>query len=105
MVKNLKQLREKYKVSQQKLAEAVGVSQQSINKYENHSIEPDIATLCAMADYFHTSVDHLVGRTEEGDGGAAVVLTGEEVEIISDYRRLSLREKESIRLILDNYKG
>jgi len=105
MVKNLKQLREKYKVSQQKLAEAVGVSQQSINKYENHSIEPDIATLCAMADYFHTSVDHLVGRTEEGDGGAAVVLTGEEVEIISDYRRLSPREKESIRLILDNYKG
>ena len=45
MVKNLKLLRTKYNISQQQLAELVGVSQQSINKYENHKIEPDIQTL------------------------------------------------------------
>ena len=51
-------------ISQQQLGEIVGVSQQSINKYENHNVEPDVATLCALADYFQTSVDYLVGHTQ-----------------------------------------
>ena len=42
MVQNLKQLRLEKNLSQNKLAEIIGVSQQSINKYENHNIEPDI---------------------------------------------------------------
>lgn len=58
----LKQLRERVHVTQQQLAAAVGVSQQSINKYENHDIEPDIETLIAIADFFHTSMDYLVGH-------------------------------------------
>lgn len=49
MIKNLKKLRNQYGISQQHLANAVGVSQQSINKYENHKSEPDIETLKAIA--------------------------------------------------------
>lgn len=64
MIANLKKLRSKYKVSQQQLADVIGVSQQSINKYENHNIEPDITTLKAMAEYFNTSIDYLVGYNE-----------------------------------------
>ena len=45
MIKNLKLLRNRRCISQQALAAAVGVSQQSINKYENHNIEPDTKTL------------------------------------------------------------
>ena len=52
MLPNLKLLRQKRGISQQKLADALGVSQQSINHYENHKIEPDIATLIKIADYF-----------------------------------------------------
>lgn len=62
MVKNLKKLRSKKGVSQRELANAVMVSQQSINKYENHDVEPDISTLIKMADYFNVSLDYLVGR-------------------------------------------
>lgn len=61
MVKNLKELRVQAGISQQQLADVIGVSQQSINKYENHNIEPDIRTLVALADYFETSVDYLIG--------------------------------------------
>ena len=64
MVEKLKLLRQEHGVSQRELAEAVGVSQQSINKYENHAIEPDIATLIALADFFRTWVDYLTGHTE-----------------------------------------
>ncbi len=64
MIKNLKKLRNQYGVSQQQLANAVGVSQQSINKYENHKSEPDIDTLKAIAGFFNTSIDYLVGFDE-----------------------------------------
>lgn len=61
MVANLKTLRTKFNLSQQQLADIIGVSQQSINKYENHNTEPDIETLKTLADYFNTSIDYLVG--------------------------------------------
>ena len=57
MIKNLKKLRTEKGVSQQQLASVIGISQQSVNKYENHNIEPDIFTLCALADYFDPSID------------------------------------------------
>ena len=45
MVQNLRKLRLAKGVSQRQLAQAIGTTQQSINKYENHSTEPDIRTL------------------------------------------------------------
>ena len=59
MLPNLKLLRKEYGISQQRLAEAIGVSQPSINTYENHNIEPGISVLMRMADYFNTSIDFL----------------------------------------------
>ncbi|MFR7829867.1 MAG: helix-turn-helix domain-containing protein [Eubacterium sp.] len=64
MIKNLKALRKEYNISQQQLANIVGVSQQSINKYENHNVEPDIETLKAIATFFNTTIDFLVGFDE-----------------------------------------
>lgn len=64
MIKNLKLLRKKYNISQQSLANTIGVSQQSINKYENHDVEPDISTLKAIAEFFNVSIDFLVGFNE-----------------------------------------
>ncbi len=61
MVKNLKVLRNKKGISQQQLADIIGVTQQSVNKYENHSVEPDIYTLIKIADYFETTIDYIVG--------------------------------------------
>lgn len=52
MLENLKLLRSTAGISQKTLADSIGVSQQSINKYENHNIEPDIATLSRIADFF-----------------------------------------------------
>ena len=106
MVQNLKCLREKHGLSQQKLASAIGVSQQSINKYENHNIEPDIRTLSAMADYLHTSVDYLVGRVgyeRTPEQTPPCELSNEELQFIQAYRELSRKEQESIRLIIENY--
>lgn len=106
MVTRLKQLRQKKGVSQAQLADALGVSQQSINKYENHSVEPDLRTLMAMADYFGTSVDYLIGHTNPARGIESVTpfhLNAEEAGVVESWRQLTPKEKESLYLIMENY--
>ncbi|MBQ8944414.1 MAG: helix-turn-helix transcriptional regulator [Clostridia bacterium] len=103
MIKNLKLLRNEHKISQQKLAEAVGVSQQSINKYENQSVEPEIAVLIKIADYFSVSVDYLIGRTSSPDFNVSS-LTKDEKMLLSSYKHLNKNEKEIIKLVLENHK-
>ncbi|HIT34466.1 MAG TPA: helix-turn-helix transcriptional regulator [Candidatus Faecousia intestinigallinarum] len=65
MLKNLRELRRKCGMTQKELGNVVGLTQQTINKYENGNAEPNIRTLIALADYFETSVDYLIGRTSE----------------------------------------
>ena len=106
MVKNLKKLRMEKKVSQQQLASIIGISQQSINKYENHNIEPEISILIALSDYFQTSVDYLVGHTEIRhaiEPTSPFDLNEEEAHLLEGYRTLSKKEKESVLLIIENY--
>ncbi|MCI9264526.1 MAG: helix-turn-helix transcriptional regulator [Oscillospiraceae bacterium] len=105
MVKNLRSFRLNKGLSQQQLAAVIGTTQQSINKYENHATEPDIQTLIRLADCFQVSIDELVGHTPQpsGDPGEALILTREEILLIQNRRKLSRSERDSIRLILENY--
>lgn len=64
MVKNLRLLREENGISQQKLAEFLGTTQQAIYKYEKTDVEPDIAMLIRIADIFGVTVDFLIGNSE-----------------------------------------
>lgn len=106
MLENLKKLRNEAKISQKQLADAIGVSQQSINKYENHNIEPDIDTMIHIADFFGTSVDYLIGHTNIRHKIETVHpsdLNTEEYGIIESYRKLSQKQKHSIGIIMDSY--
>lgn len=106
MLKNLKMLREVAAVSQKQLAEAIGVSQQSINKYENHNIEPDIGTMLRIADYFDTSVDYLVGHTSvrrKFENVTAYELNAEESRVVDGYRKLSKKQQACVATIIDSY--
>lgn len=104
MVKNLRALRLAKGISQQQLADVIGTTQQSINKYENHSTEPDIDTLIQLADYFETSIDELVDHTVGPDSGPkGPLLTHKEAVFLRDYRTLTREEQESLRLVTKNY--
>ena len=105
MVKNLRKLRISRGISQQQLADVMGTSQQSVNKYENHNVEPDISSLIKLADYFETSVDYLIGHIFSFDPHTTedIEPTSQELTLIQDYRRLSKDEQNSIQLIIKNY--
>ncbi|MBQ9383203.1 MAG: helix-turn-helix transcriptional regulator [Ruminiclostridium sp.] len=64
MIKNLKLLREEKGWSQQKVADMLSLTQQTVFKYEQKSNESDIATLIQLADIFEVSVDFLIGNTD-----------------------------------------
>lgn len=105
MLENLRKLREESRVTQKQLAEAIGVSQQSINKYENHNIEPDIETLIRIAEYFYTSVDYLVGQRaghHEKTGGRSG-LSSEEEKLLTFYRKLTPRQRCAVSLVAETY--
>jgi len=98
MLENLKALREATGLSQRALAEIVGVSQQSINKYENHNIEPDIETLIRIADHFGISVDHLIGRNTE----PGTLLQADELLLVKKYRGLSREKQRALLTLLES---
>ncbi len=51
-------------MSQAELAEKLGVSQQTISKYERGTREPDNETLVKLAEIFNCSIDYLLGKTD-----------------------------------------
>lgn len=107
MLENLKKLREETGVTQKQLAETIGVSQQSINKYENHNIEPDIETLIRLADFFQTSVDYLIGHSQlrrKIEVMHPFDLNEEEGNIITQWRRLTPTQKNCIAAVIDSYR-
>lgn len=60
----IRQLRKERHITQIKMAMDLNMSQNTISRYERGEREPGIAELIAIADYFHVSVDYLIGRTE-----------------------------------------
>jgi transcriptional regulator with XRE-family HTH domain/PP-loop superfamily ATP-utilizing enzyme len=60
---NLKiaELRKQGQIGQQELAEVLGVTYQTVSKWETGITMPDITLLPAIAEYFNVSVDELLG--------------------------------------------
>lgn len=107
MVKNLKLLREERGLSQQKLAEMLNTTQQSIFKYERTKSEPDIATLIQLADIFEVSVDYLIGNSDVREKYVrqeAMLLSEQEVSHIHLWRSIPKDIQSDTDQLLSNIK-
>lgn len=64
-------LRRQKRLTQQELADAMGVSFQTISKWETQATMPDISVLPSLAEYFQVSTDQLLGlKPLDGEGYA-----------------------------------
>ncbi len=61
----LKKLRRDKGITQDALAEYLGISYQAVSKWENHAGFPDISLLPAIASFFAVSADYLLGIDQE----------------------------------------
>lgn len=58
----LKRKRELFGCTQKQMAELIGITPRSYQRYESGEREPNIDTLIQIADFFEISLDDLVGR-------------------------------------------
>ena len=84
----IKDLRKKENMTQQDLANKLGVSIQSVRDYENKMEMVPCDILLKLSDIFQVSIDFLVGKEDEA--------------FLSNFRRLS-PEEQSIFMNLIRY--
>jgi len=70
-------LRKEKGISQEELAEKLGVSRQAVSKWENGESSPDTDNLIALADIYGISLDELLGKSKPEEK-----VEKEEVEVI-----------------------
>lgn len=61
----LKDLREDKDLKQEEIAKLLKTNQQYYSEYERGIREMPPSRLCILADFYNTSVDYILGRTNE----------------------------------------
>lgn len=122
IAENIARLRRERGLTQEALAELLGVAPQTISKWENAVTLPDVALLPVLADFFGVSIDALYGRDSARKGipadraidkaieGIQEVVTAIIYDFMSDttfdaeltkYRRVMQKDTEN-RSVIEN---
>lgn len=81
-------LRKKEKISQERLAELLGISRQTLSNYENDITSPDLNQAKKICEIFDASLDELIGNNNTVSSK------------ISSTERLVKKQTKTIRIIL-----
>ena len=63
----LKELRKEKNLTQEKLAEELGVSNRTISRWETGSNMPDIGMLVEIADYYEVSIPEIINGERKSE--------------------------------------
>jgi len=61
----IKELRISKGLTMEQLAKDIGSTRATISNFENEQKKPSLDMVIKLADYFQTSIDYLVGRTDD----------------------------------------
>jgi transcriptional regulator with XRE-family HTH domain len=61
----IRSVREKSQLSQDKFGESLGVSRQTISRWEKEKVVPELANLMAICRAYHVKMAYLIGQEEE----------------------------------------
>ena len=98
---NIKNLRKRRNITQEELAEHLGISFQSVSKWERGDGYPDITMLPDLADFFNISIDELIGADGDPGGGyfSDSYVQAHEYQLNGDYNKAI----ELLREVLKKY--
>ncbi|MBQ3023627.1 MAG: helix-turn-helix transcriptional regulator [Clostridia bacterium] len=65
MMNRLKDMREDRDLNQTEIAKLIHVHQTTYSDYERGNLNVPVSVLIKLADYYNTSIDYIVGRTDE----------------------------------------
>ncbi|SHH58353.1 helix-turn-helix domain-containing protein [Sporanaerobacter acetigenes] len=104
----LKTLRKEYKMTQENLAEKLGLVRTAIANYETGRTTPDAETLSLIADIFNTTTDYLLGRTDirkrVNNSERIEKKPSIKDELSEEIHNLSPQSQEEIKKLIDLYK-
>ena len=96
----IRKLRLAHALTQQELAEAVGVSTESLSRAERGAILPTVRTLGRIAEALDTTIDALAGRPAGGALGAIKQSDSQSPELKRIVRLLHRLDRRSLRRLL-----
>lgn len=65
MYQRIRDLREDHDLTQKQIAQMLGMSQTGYSKYETGENDIPTQVLIKLADFYQTSIDYLLGRTDQ----------------------------------------
>ena len=65
MYRRVRELREDHALTQKQVAQMLGMSQTGCSKYETGENDIPTAVLIRLADFYNTTADYLLGRTDK----------------------------------------
>ncbi len=100
----LKELRKQRGLSQSQLAEAIGLTKQTISLWERGARRPEFDTMTDVADFFEVNLSYLLGTSDDpkvSEEDAESWAQGEEVEEIRDLANQMARLSIETRKIVE----
>lgn len=89
----MRQLREERGLSRAALAKKLGVSKETIYRYENNLQDPSLERVKHLALILHTSLDYLVGL-DEAYTVRLPSMTDEQRNVLNEFLRVFVNPKE-----------
>jgi transcriptional regulator with XRE-family HTH domain len=99
---NIRKLRDERNITQQQLADSLGVTSQAVSKWECGTTVPDIAMLPEIADYFSVTIDELFKPGMTAYRNKAERLLSKYESDINNSETFELANKEYTKLISEN---
>lgn len=92
---NLERIRKDKKISQAKLGEVLGLTQQMVSSYEKDLSSPNVEVLTKIADHFNVSIDSLIDHlVQTPDANSA------EARIMRYFEKLTDADREKCIVIV-----
>jgi len=85
----IKKARIEANVTQEQIAEVLGVSRQTVSNWENGKTYPDIVSVIKMSDFYNISLDHLL-KEEKKTMSNYVEYLKESTNVVKSKRKLCL---------------
>lgn len=101
----LKSIRKQAGMSQEKLAEKLGVSRQAVTKWETDAGIPDIGNIRAISDLFHISIDELLAEKKEEKRQTDYLYESITEYDIDEPKRYDMKFGGAKQLVLSGYDG
>lgn len=90
----LQALRKKQGLSQEQLAEALGVSRQAISKWELNAAVPDVENIVKLSALLHVTTDYLMKADVQEEGDAVMQLRAQVEQLQEELRILSVKKEK-----------